>query len=204
MPKERAKEGPFVELIGTDIIRDQPIIEVSAITRREDAIYQALLPAGREHALLMGLPRELTIFEATSKHAEITGISMTPAGGGWLEVAISIVKRNQEQPLTVGLAALHGHSSLKSVIIVDEDVDVTNYLEVQKAIIQRSYPPEDYTIIKGARGSSLDHSNIRQVNNQFIKLPHAKIIIDATVKGKKEAFEKAKIPLKRKLEELLS
>ena len=56
--KELADEGPFVDLTGTyDFVRRQPVIEIQRITRRHDALYQALLPGRLEHRLLMGMPR---------------------------------------------------------------------------------------------------------------------------------------------------
>ncbi|MFL7871366.1 MAG: UbiD family decarboxylase domain-containing protein, partial [Anaerolineales bacterium] len=56
-------EGPFVDLTETyDVIRQEPVLEVKAITHRRDALWHALLPGALEHKLLMGMPREPTIF----------------------------------------------------------------------------------------------------------------------------------------------
>ncbi|MFX1490113.1 MAG: UbiD family decarboxylase domain-containing protein, partial [Promethearchaeota archaeon] len=53
--EERHAEGPFVDLTETyDMIREEPIFEVSRITHRRDAIWQALLPGALEHKILMG------------------------------------------------------------------------------------------------------------------------------------------------------
>jgi 2,5-furandicarboxylate decarboxylase 1 len=60
---ELVPEGPFVDLTGTyDFTRRQPVIEIDRVTHRRDAIYQALLPGKLEHRLLMGMPREPTIY----------------------------------------------------------------------------------------------------------------------------------------------
>ena len=43
--KRRHDEGPFVDLTETqDVVRQEPVFEVKAITHRHDAIWQALLP----------------------------------------------------------------------------------------------------------------------------------------------------------------
>ena len=48
-------EGPFVDITGTyDIERRQPVVEVVGVMHRGDYVYQALLPSGAEHRLLMG------------------------------------------------------------------------------------------------------------------------------------------------------
>ncbi|HSD84208.1 MAG TPA: hypothetical protein VLG46_10130, partial [Anaerolineae bacterium] len=41
-----------------DVIRQEPVFVIKAITHRHDAIWQALLPGALEHKLLMGMPRE--------------------------------------------------------------------------------------------------------------------------------------------------
>ncbi len=198
LPKVREPEGPFYEILGKDIVRKQPVLEVLKIWRRKDAIYQALLPAGKEHEILMGLPVEALLEESVSKVAEVRNLCMTPAGGMWVEVAISIKKERDGQPTLVALNAIAAHKSLKRVIIVDEDVNVENYEEVMKAVVQRADPSLDYKVITDIWGSSLDHSNIRFLESRGEKVPftfpQSKIIIDATIKGPKELFERPEIP----------
>lgn len=195
MAGERAEEGPFYEILGIDVVRRQPVFKVEAISMKRNPVYQAILPGGMEHSLLMGIPVEAAVIQAVRKHANVKAVATTPAGKGWLEVAISIEKESDDQPFLVGLSAIHAHKSIKSVIIVDSDVDVTNYLEVMNAVIQRANPSEDYLIIKNVRGSSLDHSNIRRIGGKFIETPRSKVIIDATIKGDPKLFKKPIIPV---------
>ena len=196
--RRRAKEGPFYEMLGKDITRDQPVLEVTKIWRRKDAIYQAIVPASSEHEILMGLPVEAMIEEAVCKVADVRDVSMTPAGFHWIEVGISLRKELEGQPTLAAFEAISAHKSLKRVIVVDEDVDVTNYEELMRAVLQRAHPVMDYKTIEDARGSSLDHSNIRYFlidgRKSEITLPQCKVIIDATIKGPKELFERAVIP----------
>ncbi len=195
---EDADEGPFYEILGKDIVRKQPVLRVEEIHLREGALYQAILPASREHELLMGMPVEPLIMGRVSEVADVIDVSMTPGGGGWVEVAISIRKESPDQPALAGLMAISAHKSLKRVIVVDDDVDVSNYVDVMKAVIQRAHIPDDYKIISGIKGSSLDHSNLRFIeidsHKRLIRLPQGKLIIDATKKGPKELFEPPSIP----------
>ncbi len=199
IPGERAPEGPFYEILGKDIQRMQPILKVHEVYVREGAYYQAILPASREHEILMGLPVEPLIEDRVSEVADVVDVAMTPGGGGWIEAAISIRKNSDDQPVLAGLMAISAHKSLKRVIIVDEDVNVSNYIEVMKAVLQRAHIPDDYKMISGVKGSSLDHSNLREVlvdgKKRIVRLPQGKMIIDATGKGKRELFERPKNPL---------
>ncbi len=189
---EKEKEGPFVDITGSyDVVREQPIFEVEMLTRQEDAFYQALLSGGLEHQLLMGTPKEAQIYDEVKNVSAVKELSLTQAGSNWLDVVISIKKRHQQEPYLTALAAIAAHYSLKRVVIVDEDVDVNNLLMVEKAILERAHPVEDFFVLKNIKGSTLDKSGIRSDN---IVLPPAKIVIDATIKDQRELFERGKIP----------
>jgi len=188
---ERAKEGPFVDITGSyDIIRDQPVFEVSMLTKREDAFYQALLPGGAEHKLLQGLPREAKILDAVRAVSKVSDVSLSTAGSNWLDAVIAIRKTHPNEPYLTGMAALTAHYSLKRVIIVDDDVDVRDTLAVETAVVERAHPAEDYFTIRNVKGSTLDMSVLREKGE---KLKPAKLIIDATIKGERMFFERAKI-----------
>ena len=186
------KEGPFVDITGSyDIIRDQPIFQVNILTRRKDAFYQAILSGGFEHQLLMGMPKEAQIYDRVQDVSSVSGVALTPAGSNWLDAAISIKKKHPNEPYLTAMAAIAAHYSLKRVVIVDEDVDVTDLLMVEKAVLERAHPVEDYFVINNIMGSTLDKSVMRFGGKS---LPPAKIIIDATIKDKREFFEFGKIP----------
>ncbi len=198
LANERAPEGPFYEILGKDIVRQQPVFEVEEIYARPNGFYQAILPAGSEHQLLMGLPVEPLIEDRVSEVADVVDVAMTPGGAGWIEAAISIRKSSPDQPALAGLMAISAHKSLKRVIIVDDDVDVSNYVEVMRAVLQRAHIPDDFKVISGIKGSSLDHSNLREIEldgeKRVIRLPQGKMIVDATAKGPRELTERPRNP----------
>lgn len=189
---EGMAEGPFVDITGTyDRVRDQPIFEVETMTRREDAFYQALLPGGRDHLLLMGMPKEAKALGLVRSVSRVQDFVLTEAGSNWLEAVISIKKTHPHEPYLTAMAAITAHPSLKRVTIVDDDVDIHDPVAVEKAVIERGHVVDDYFVIKNVRGSSLDHSGIRPDGT---RLPPAKLIIDATIKGERMLFETAKFP----------
>lgn len=157
--KERVSEGPFMDLTETlDIVRLQPVIEIDLITHRRDPIYHALLPGGLEHKLLMGMPREPTIFAEINKVVLCTGVVITPGGASWLHAVVQIDKRGPDDGRKAIEAAFQGHSSLKHVWVVDQDVDIHDPASVEWAVATRFQVDRDLMIFENEPGSSLDPS----------------------------------------------
>jgi len=193
-------EGPLVDITGTyDIQRKQPVVEIVNVMHRKDYIYQALLPSGAEHRLLMGLPHEASIYEAVSKVVpKVKAVNLSVGGGGWLHAVISIEKQLDGDGKNALLAAFAAHPSLKHAVVVDSDIDVYDMVDVEWAIATRFQASEDLLIIENARGSTLDSSA-----NQETGLT-SKMGLDATrpLTKPKEKFERARIPASRRVEEL--
>ncbi|MHA1859616.1 MAG: UbiD family decarboxylase [Candidatus Asgardarchaeia archaeon] len=187
-----AEEGPFVDITGTyDIVRKQPVVEVERIYMREGALYHALLPSGSEHRLLMGLPKEVKIWQYVKNVVpEVKGVNLTQGGCGWLHAVISIKKQSEGDPKNAIMAAFAAHPSLKHCVVVDEDIDIYDPNDVEWAIATRFQADEDLIVIRNARSSSLDPSSDQK------NLITTKVGIDATIplyKNPKD-FMKAKIP----------
>ncbi len=195
-------EGPLVDITGSyDIQRMQPIVEVVNVMHREDYIYQAILPSGTEHKLLMGLPRETMIWEAVAKTVPVVNaVNLSIGGCGWLHAIISIEKQTEGDGKNALMAAFGAHGSLKHAVVVDNDIDIYNPLDVEWAMATRFQGEEDLVIIKNARSSSLDPSS-----NQKSGLT-TKVGFDATrpLFKKREGFEKAQIPLSSNAKRILN
>jgi 2,5-furandicarboxylate decarboxylase 1 len=152
-------EGPFVDLTETyDVIRQEPVLEVKAITHRRDAIWHALLPGALEHKLLMGMPREPTIFRKVNQVARCLDVNVNPGGCSWLHAIVQIDKVAEDDGRKAIEAAFAGHSSCKHVYVVDKDIDIYNPLEVEWAMATRFQGDRDLVIRERGPGSSLDPS----------------------------------------------
>jgi UbiD family decarboxylase len=179
LTKKLAPEGPFIDLTQTwDYVREQPILEVDLVTHRKRPIYHALLPGGAEHRLLMGIPREPTIFSAVNEVAECLDVRVTPGGMCWLHAVVKIRKRGPEDGLRAIEAAFKGHPSLKHVVIVDEDVDIDRLEEVEWAIATRFQADRGLVVLRDQPGSSLDPSAKHTPGRKTLT---AKMGIDATI-----------------------
>ncbi len=159
--KERADEGPFVDLTETyDIVRQEPVFEVHKITHRKDAIWHGLLPGKLEHRILMGMPREPTIFRKVNEAGvKCLDVNVNPGGCSWLHGIVQIEKKDENDGKKAIEAAFDGHRSMKHVFIVDGDIDINNPLDVEWAMSTRFQAGRDMIVKKGEKGSSLDPSS---------------------------------------------
>jgi UbiD family decarboxylase len=176
--KEVDREGPFVDLTETrDFERQEPVFLIDCITHRKDPMYQALLAGKMEHKLLMGMPKEPTIFDEVSKVCQCQNVLVTMGGGSWLHGIVQIKKKQPGDGKKAIEAAFFGHKSMKHVIIVDDDVDIFNPHEIEWALATRFQGDKDMVLKTQQPGSSLDPSG----DHSGKKTLTAKIGFDATI-----------------------
>ncbi|MBN1236484.1 MAG: UbiD family decarboxylase, partial [Methanotrichaceae archaeon] len=154
---ERASEGPFVDITGTcDLIRQEPVIRLTRMMTREDFIYHALLPAGGEHKMLMGVPYEPLIYKAVSKVAKVKDVILTEGGCNYFHAVVQIEKETEEDAKKAIEATMQAHGSLKHVLVVDTDIDIYDPRDLEFAVATRMRGDEDLVIHPNVRGSTLD------------------------------------------------
>lgn len=183
---DTAREGPFVDITGTyDSVRIQPVIRFTGMYIRKDCLYHSILPGGNEHRLLMGVPYEPIIFRAVSGVTEARNVVLTTGGCGYFHAVIQIRKSTQGDAKNAIMAAFAAHTSLKHVVVVDEDIDPADPEEVEFALATRVRGDQDIMVITGVRGSSLDPCRVGDGTN-------VKVGVDATmVLGREAEFRRA-------------
>ncbi|KCZ71988.1 UbiD family decarboxylase [Candidatus Methanoperedens nitroreducens] len=188
-PTEVADEGPFVDISGTyDIIRKQPVIHLTNMMHRRDPIYHALLPAGGEHHILMGVPYEPLIFNEVKKVADVRNVVLTSGGCCYFHAAVQIHKSSDDDEARKAIeATFAAHKSLKHVIIVDEDINIFDPNDIEFAIATRVKGDEDIYIYPNVRGSTLDPRSENGIGT--------KVGIDATMDlSKRWKFQRVRRP----------
>jgi 2,5-furandicarboxylate decarboxylase 1 len=172
------REGPFVDLTETrDFERQEPIFVIDCITHRRDAMWQVLIPGRMEHKILMGMPKEPTIYDEVSKVTTCKNVLVTLGGGSWLHGIVQIQKKGPEDAKNAIEAAFKGHGSMKHVVIVDGDVDIYNPYAVEWAIATRFQGHRGLVVHPDQPGSSLDPSG----DHSGKKTTTTKVGIDATI-----------------------
>ncbi len=160
LPEVREEEGPFGEFpqyYGPAGKRQ--VIEIDAITRREDALFHTIVPAAMEHLLLGGIPREASLIAHLQRtFPSVKDVHLSRGGVCRYHLVVKIAKRWDGEPKNIMMGAFAGHADIKQVIVVDEDVDILDPVSVEWAVATRFQAAEDLMVVAGAQGSRLDPS----------------------------------------------
>lgn len=163
--KKRRREGPFGEwtgYYGSDV-REEPVMDVKAIYYRNDPIILGAPPQRPPDELA----RYRAIFRSglLKRQLEQAGLSGVRAvwahevGNGRLLLAISIEQRYAGHATQVGHVACQCHVGAyagRYVIVVDDDIDISNLEELIWAMLTRSDPATSMDIVHNAWSTPLD------------------------------------------------
>ncbi|HXG52587.1 MAG TPA: UbiD family decarboxylase [candidate division Zixibacteria bacterium] len=162
VPGERVADGPYGEYPGCySEAKQAPVLKVTAITMREQPIYQTALtgmPVTENHTLIEYANAAVVYREAKKIVPEVRAVHMTPGGTFRHHAVVSIKKRSQEEGRNLILALLALGIGLKQVTVVDDDIDVANPLEVEWALSTRMQPDRDIIVVPRIACSTLDPS----------------------------------------------
>ncbi len=182
------KEGPFGEYPGYyGPASMSPVVEVTAVTMRKNAIYEAQLtgkPVTDNH-VLKDIPRETLLYDRLLEVCPgVKGVYITPCAH---HAVISMKPLYPGHAKKVLYAALTMPLGMKHVVVVDEDINIFNPLEVEWAIAYRAQADRDVIILPNLHGGgSLDPSAIEGMT--------AGMGIDATIPFGKKFAEVVEIP----------
>jgi UbiD family decarboxylase len=188
-PAERIDEGPFVDITGTyDLVRKEPVIRITRVIHRKDPLYYGILPAGPEHLLMMGVPYEPRIYKAVGEVTTVKNVVLTEGGCCYLHAVVQIEKQTEGDGKNAIMAAFAAHTSLKHVVVVDDDINIFDPNDVEFAIATRVKGDKDILIITNVRGSSLDPRGAPDGTTTKVGVDATKVLVE------KENFERAIIP----------
>jgi len=156
------------------------IIQVTAITMRQDAIYHDLDNAHREHNYASVLANESNTYNVIKRAVPaVKAVHFPWTGLCEFHVYVSIKKRIQGEGKFAGLAALTANAELKLAVVVDEDIDVYDEEEVLWAVCTRVQGDLDVSTIPWVAGADLDPSCYDETRFKRGAMT-TKMIIDAT------------------------
>jgi len=187
-PKKRRREGPFGEWTGyyASDVRDEPVLDIKAIYHRNNPIILGCPPnrPPDELARYRAVIRSGLLKQELEK-AGLSGIKAVwahEAGSSRMLLVIAIEQRYGGHATQVGHVASQCHVGAyagKYVIVVDDDIDVSNLEEVIWAMLTRSDPATSIDIIHNTWSSALD-PRIHPDDKAKGKLTNSRAIIDAT------------------------
>jgi 2,5-furandicarboxylate decarboxylase 1 len=183
--EDEGRFGDFTGFVGP--VKWNPVFRVNAITHRKDAVYYALhMPDEVDY--VVAPPLEGSAWQALDV-AGVTGTAVyAPAASGCnFHLYASIKKRPGEGKNA--MLALMSLKRVKKVVVTDEDIDIFNPEDMERALAYRVRPMRDIILVDGARGSHLDPSIQLQVTKGALAPLTAKWGIDATIPEGSELSE---------------
>lgn len=168
VPGDLLPEGPFGEYpgyyTGAGAV-DREYIRVKCITHRRDPILWSTTvgkPITDTH-MVMGINRTASLWNdlQNMKIPGIMGVYGPPAAAGRMLAIIQLKQMYHGHSTQVGLAAFAsntGNYGLKTVILVDEDIDPENMDQVMYALGFRYQPDRGTQILERGRSTPLDPS----------------------------------------------
>ena len=180
--KERRPEAPFGEFTGTyGPQRMNPVLEIKAITRRRNPLYQNAFVGHADNLLLSGLMRT-SFIEDTVRIAcpTVRAVTVPRSGRFRFMCYVAIEKMIEGEAKQAAMAAFVADPFLKFVVVVDHDVDIDNDTDVLHAIATRVRADQDIFMVPYAKGSPLDTASYDPGGGSHLV---TKTGIDATRKG---------------------
>lgn len=142
---------------------DLPVLTVTAVTTRQDPIYQAVIGPGREQSVILGLAGALSV-ALSGDDADwqlLEDLHYSAAGGGMLMLTIAV----RSGPLSsagrlehIARRIFDRHRFVKLIVFTDADVDIRCAEDVCWAITTRSNLGTDCTTLGGYRPLAMDPS----------------------------------------------
>jgi 2,5-furandicarboxylate decarboxylase 1 len=156
VPGERTIVNPFGDISGQYQAQQlAPLMEVTAITHRDGALFQDVFSGHRDHMLLGSIAREGAIFNhLQQKLGNVVAVHMPFSACGRYTTYISIRKTEEGQAKQAGLQAIAHVPNLHVAVVVDEDIDVFNEEQVLWAVNFQVDPRRDIDLIKNLRPGS--------------------------------------------------
>ena len=159
LPEIREPEGPFGEVSGYYAQRgDRWVVEVTAITHRENPVMHTLLP-GKEVWNSVGTTGEGDILAKIS--SQIPGVKNVYLNHGNCGAYGCVVEMEPPRPgmgKNAIMAAFASFSQLSMVTVVNSDVDIYNCEDVMRAITTRCDVSRDMVVIPNSACHELNPS----------------------------------------------
>ena len=184
LPGIRELEGPYAEVTGYYASRENRwVMDVTAISRRRSPVFHSIL-SGLEVRQAYSTVAEAGVFgKMRSAVPEVRAVHFSD-GSVPYTLVVQIDRKTEDAPARAIAAAFDALAFLKTVIVVDTDVDIFSMADVEWAVATRCRYEHDLQMIPDAIGHRL---NPMVENDRWTRMG-----IDATVPIPRETkYERA-------------
>ena len=155
---ERQMEGPMAEFTGHYSGADpKHVARITAITHRAKPIFQTMNGGGYEHVSVGNMITREPLLARFVRHItrRMKAVHLPPYAAGFTAI-ISLENPAPGEARNVALAAMAAHVNIKTVIVVDSDVDIYDPADVMWALGTRVRWDRGLVPVPGAHGNELD------------------------------------------------
>jgi 2,5-furandicarboxylate decarboxylase 1 len=181
-PGQTLPDGPFGESPRYYEASWGYVLEVSAITRRSDAMFLDINNVHLEHTCLSIFPaREaqlLTVLRAVYPQVSTVRIPLRTAG---MHAHIKVDPSRDGEAKQILMMALGAIPRLKHVVAVNSDVDITVDEEVLWALATRFQADRDLLVVPYVSGTSMDPSSYSLDSRATVGEMRTQVAFDATI-----------------------
>ena len=198
LPNVREPEAPFGEYTWYyGLERMSHVLEVSAITYRNNPIYHDVFAAHADHNMAAKTQRESVIYKRLKLSTPtVRDVSLPLSGTCRHIVYVSFKKDYDGQGKIASMSALAADPMIKLAVIVDDDINVRNEEEVWWAVATRVQADRAITMVTEAYVAELDPSAYSIRSRSERAALNTKWAIDATRPIDLPFQEKADVPEK--------
>lgn len=186
LPYVREPEGPYAEVTGYYAGReDRWVFEATAITRRKQPVFHSIL-SGKEVYNAFGLSAGAAVFDKI--HSIVPDVTAVHFSNGSVpyHLVVQIDKKHEGIQRNAIMASFVAHPFVKTVTLVDTDVDIYSLDDVEWAVQTRCQYDKDVLFVEGI-GHRLNPSVendkwTRMGIDATVPLPREQKFVRATVK----------------------
>jgi UbiD family decarboxylase len=157
-------EGPFGEFLGYyGALKRNPVFRVTAVTRRNDALFQTATISGRhmantDTATLETVRGEVNVWRTLETVVrEPVAVYLPAATGGMLSARVALRQRSAGEARSA-IHAILGSTTVKVVKVVDPDIDIFSDEQMEWALATRFQPDRDLIVADRVNAIPLDPS----------------------------------------------
>ena len=158
-------KGPYGEFLGYyGAVKRNPVFHCTAITQRNDALFQTSTIGGRtmgrtDTAQLSALRTEVMIWRALEGAVrEPVNVFATTSSGGAFNVRVALRQRVPGEARNAIAACMGALANCKNVFVVDPDIDIFSDEQMDWALATRFQPERDLIVMSNMRTLPLDPS----------------------------------------------
>jgi UbiD family decarboxylase len=158
-PDQLIEEGPVSEFPGFYVSYGPGLgVNITCVTQRADAIYQAILSGfAPEHCLLGAVAIETVVSHALARAIPaVRRVLVTDGGMGRLHAIITMHRPALGEGKRAVLLAMGQVNLFKLVIVVEDDIDPEDWKAVEWSLAARFRGHEDLIVLSGVKADRCD------------------------------------------------